>query len=120
MEKKDEYKLVKIVSHAFRADGKVTNSEEEFLEWLMERYELGESERAEIAATSDEEFDQLIGEIAESNARSKLITTLALAIAADYEIDPRERALIDRVALALGADPDELDAILEIALAQPV
>ena len=119
MERKDKIQLVKVVAHAIRADGKITNAEEELLGWLMERYELDDEERAAALDVSNEEFDGLSAEIAASGARARLITTLALAIAADYEIDPKERAMIDKVALALGADPDELDAILEVALAQP-
>ena len=58
---------------------------------------------------------EMIGDLADEGLKKKLLVELALAITSDYEIAPQERVILDKVAVALGAPIDELDAILEVA-----
>ena len=118
METIDKVEICKLVAGAIMADLQITDTEREFLDKLMERYELSDSQRQTVLARNiDESPEAALEQLASEEARNELLVELALAVAVDGEISRPERDILDRVAKVLDVTEEEMALMLKAALA---
>jgi len=118
MEISDKIKICKVVAQAILADGRLTDTEHEFLTTLMDRYELDAVQRKEVMARNiDDDPVALADGISEFDTKNELLVELAMAVASDGALSPSERDLIRDVAAAIGVEEAEVDMLVKTALA---
>ncbi len=117
MELTNKIEICKIVARAILADTRITDSECEFLNKLMNRYNIGEDDRQTILSCNvDDDLTSLIMNLTDDDARNELLVELALAVAVDGEISSSERVLLSRVAKTLNISEEDLNLMLEAAI----
>ena len=118
MNREDQIQICKIVAQAILADTRITDTEEEFLSKLMDRYDLDDTTRNSVMARDiGEDPAVAIEALRSEDAKNELIVELALAVAVDGEISSSERKLMNRVAEALDISSEDLDLMLKAAIA---
>jgi uncharacterized tellurite resistance protein B-like protein len=118
MDVADKIEICKIVASAILADAQITDEEHDFLSKLMNRYELGEEERKAIFSRNiGEDLASSVEQLKAEGARNELLVELALAVAVDGDISPSERRLLSRVADLLDVTDEDLELMLEAAIA---
>jgi uncharacterized tellurite resistance protein B-like protein len=117
MEKKDKIQICKVVAQAVLADGLITDSEREFLDKLLDKYQLDDAERKDVL---NRNFGDDPGEMARAveafNSKNEMLVELALAVAVDGEIARAEMSLLIKVATVLDITEAELDLLVKAAI----
>ena len=117
MELKEKIKICKIVAGAILADGQVTDAEHEFINTLMKKYNLTSEEQKEVLARNlDDDPAEIVKGIDSFESKNELIVELVMAVAADNELAPSERALINKVADSIGVSMADMDILIKTAL----
>ena len=117
MDVKDKVRICKVVAQAILADAQLTDAEHEFLSKLMDKYELDEDQRRDVMARNLGDDPASLAEgVEEFDTKNELLVELAMAVAADGELQKPERDLLAGVAAALDVDEAELDMLVKTAL----
>ncbi len=117
MEKKDKVQICKVVAQAILSDGQLTDSELDFLNKLMDRYELEKDQRTEVMERNfGDEPAAMAKEIDVFDTQNELLVELALAVAVDGEIAKQERELLVEVAKVFKVDEPSLDMMIKAAI----
>ena len=117
MDINDKVQICKVVAQAILADGQLTDAEHEFLTKLMDKYELDGDQRKDVMARNiDDDPASLAEGVTEFNTKNELLVELAMAVAADGELQKTERDLLESVAGALDVPKVELDMLVQTAL----
>jgi uncharacterized tellurite resistance protein B-like protein len=105
------------VAQAILADGQITDNERNFVDALMERWQLTADERKRVLGRNlGEDAAALVGEIKGFESRNALMVELVMAVAADGELSGSERDLLGQVATAIGVDAADMDMLVKNAL----
>jgi uncharacterized tellurite resistance protein B-like protein len=118
MDKIDKVEICKLVAQAILADGKITDTERDFLAKLMNRYGLSDLQQKEVVSINiGQDPSDGVKMLASNEARNELLVELALAVAVDGEISASERRLLNRVAETLDVSEADLELMLKAAIA---
>lgn len=114
MDIKDKIQICKVIAQAIMADVQITDAERQFLDKLMDRYELDADQRKDVL---DRNFGDDVTEMARGieamESQNELLTELVEAIAVDGEVVKSEKKLVLKVGLAMGMSEDEINMLLE-------
>ncbi len=117
MDVTNKIEICKIVASAILADAQITDEEREFINKLMDSYELGPADREQILARNiGEDLETGVQKLRADGSHNELLVELALAVAVDGEISSSERKLLNRVADLLEVTQDDLDLMLKAAI----
>lgn len=117
MEKADKLQICKVVAQAILADVQITDAERDLLDKLMDRFELDPGERRDVLNRNlDDDAAEMAKGIQDADSKNQLLVELALAVAVDGSISAPERALLDKVAEALGVTAEDLDLMIQAAI----
>ncbi len=118
MELKDKIQICKVVTQAILADARITDSERNFIDKLMDKYELDEGQRKEVLSRNiGDDPTEMAEKITSFESKNELIVELAMAVAVDGEISSSERALLDKVATVFEIEKVDLELMLQAAIA---
>ncbi|MCA9523849.1 MAG: TerB family tellurite resistance protein [Myxococcales bacterium] len=105
----EQIQICKLAALAIMVDVQLTDTEIEFLDRLMDRYQLTEAERADVRGRNfDDDPAELAREIQSKTGRDELVQELTGAVRADGGFDDAEKLLVQRVLGALGLTENEL------------
>lgn len=105
MDLADKKLFCRIIGQLIVADGEVTDAEHDFLEKVMTRFGLSESEREQLVdgISTTLEIDQAAAQLSD-DAKSQLIEDLIAAATVDGVLAGSEAKLIQSVKDALGRE----------------
>ena len=114
MDINDKIQICKVIAQAIMADIQITDAEREFLDKLMDRYELNEEQRTDVM---NRNFGDNVAEMAQGiesmESQNELLTELIKAIEVDGVIAEAEKKLVHRVGAAMEMSEDEVNLLLE-------
>ncbi len=114
MELNDRIQICKVIAQAVMADIHITDAEREFLDKLMDRYELDDAQRKDVLNRNfDDSVTEMASQIDSLDSQNELLTELLDAIAVDGEVAPSEKKLVRKVGLAMGMGEEEIDLMIE-------
>ena len=117
METKEKIQICQVVSQAILSDGKITDAESDFMNALMDKYNLSDDQKKEVMTRNiDDDPAKLVEGITGFGSKNELIVELVMAVAADNELSKTERQLLETVATAIGVDQADMDMLLKNAL----
>ncbi len=116
MDKELRTKICRLIAGLVVADDDLSAAEETFLDKLLAKFEIPESERDSIFPIVDrDEAAQTIRELPQE-ARTVTLTLLIEATVADGVIAPEERSYLDAVAAEMGVSSADLDGRIKSVL----
>ena len=117
MDAADRIEICKVIASAILADAQITDDEYNFLNKLMDRYELSTADRQAILARNiGEDLEGSVQKLKEDGSQNELLVELALAVAVDGEISSSERKFLNRIAGLLDVTEDDLEMMLKAAI----
>lgn len=105
--------VLHLLSMASRADGSVAADENRVIRIIQECLAISEEEGADVRP--DPTAQDLRALFPTEEERAGLVGALAMVIAADGEVDPREATMCRVVGMALGVSQDRVEELLERA-----
>jgi uncharacterized tellurite resistance protein B-like protein len=110
----DKIQICKVIAQAIMADIQITDAEREFIDKLMDRYELDEAQRKDVLNRNlDDNVTDMAKGIEALDSQNELLTELINAIEVDGEVAKSEKKLVLKVGLAMGMSEDEVNLLLE-------
>ena len=117
MESSEKIKICKAAAQAILADGHITDDEQNFIDALMDRYELADDERKEVMQRNiDDDPATLVEGITSFESKNELIVEIIMAVAADNELTKTEMELLNTVADAIGVEQSDMEMLVKNAL----
>ena len=117
MEISEKIKICEVVAQAILADGQITDEEKEFIDALMDKYELGDAQRKAVMQRNiDDDPAKLVEGITAFSSKNELIVELVLAVASDNVLTKTETQLLNTVAGAIGVDEADMEMLVKNAL----
>lgn len=117
MEIRDKVQICEVVAQAILADGQITDSEREFMNTLMQKYQLNDEQQKQVMNRNiDDDPAQMVQGITSFNTKNQLIVELVMAIAADDKLSKTEQTLLNTVANAIGVNISDTDMLVKNAL----
>lgn len=117
MDENTRRKLCRLIAGIVVVDDDLDPAEDAFINNLLKRFELGSEERDALfpIMDGDEAARELLTFPAE--VRGEAFALLVEAAAADKRYADEEKAFLERVAAAVGIGKDELDRMVQKAIA---
>ena len=117
MEISEKIKICEVVAQAILSDGQITDEEKDFINALMDKYELTDEQRKTIMQRNiDDDPAKLVEDITAFDSKNQLIVELVMAVAADNELTKTENQLLKEVAGAIGVDEADMEMLVKNAL----
>jgi uncharacterized tellurite resistance protein B-like protein len=105
------------VAQAVLSDAQVTDAERQFLDKLMDGYELDPTQRKDVLKRNlGDDPAALLEGFADDEAKKELLRELARAVATDGVFAAAEEQLLARVGGTLGIAPDEIERLVADAV----
>lgn len=117
MENREKIQICKVTAQAILADGTITDGERDFMNALMEKYELTAEQQADVMNRNiDDDPAKMVEGITGFSSKNELIVELVMAVAADEKLTKTEQELLNTVAGAIGIDKTDMDMLVKNAL----
>ncbi len=117
MNKKEKLQICSVVTQAILSDGKITDDESNFMNSLMDKYELTADEKKEVLSRNiNEDPAKLVEGITSFDSKNQLIVELVMAVAADNELSKTEHQLLTTVSDAIGVSRKDMEMLVKNAL----
>ncbi|MBN2342000.1 MAG: TerB family tellurite resistance protein [Deltaproteobacteria bacterium] len=117
MEIREKIQICEVVAQAILADGQITDSEKNFMNSLMDKYELTDDQKKQVMARNiGDDPAQMVKGISGFESTNQLIVELVMAVAADDKLTKTEQNLLNTVAEAIGVDQSDMDMLVKNAL----
>lgn len=113
----DRIQICKLVALAILSDAQLKDSEQRYIDDLMNRFELNDEQRREaLSCNIDDDPVKIAAAIGEGEARNQLCVELVMVVAADGEIAASERRLLDSIAETLSIADEDLEKMIAAAI----
>ncbi|MBU1219522.1 hypothetical protein KKF34_10215 [Myxococcota bacterium] len=114
METKEKLSICKVVCQAILIDGFLTDKERDYLDGVMDKYELDADQRKEVMRRNIDDDPALLAEdISTEEAKNAVIIEVGKAIISDGDFAKTEKKLLSKVAVKIGYTDEKVEEILK-------